>query len=115
LDQVTVFGPNDDIAMAMVAVAEFKAGELCADPRYRPRIRAFMDAFLGLVEQLPYDAAVMAEHVKLLAWTHQHGCPRSQHDLIIAATSIATDRTLLTLDRKAHFEDLPGLKIQFVG
>ena len=31
------------------------------------------------------------------------------HDLIIAATAVATGRTVLTTDRKANYHDLPGV------
>jgi len=61
---------------------------------------------------LPYDEEIVAAHVELLAWTYQHGSPRGQHDLIVAATAIATGRRLLTTDCKARFDELPGLDVE---
>ena len=110
-----VLSPGDDVAMSMIAVAEFRAGERNAEPGYRPRMQRFLDQFFADIELLPYNDAVLEEHVKLLAWTHRHGCPRGQHDLIIAATCLATDRVLLTVDRRARFEDLPGLRVRLLG
>ena len=40
---------------------------------------------------------------------HRSGAERAAHDLIIAAAAVATGRTVLTTDRNARFEDLPGV------
>jgi len=94
----------------MIALAEFRAGIACARPDYRPRMQRFLGRFLELVDVLPYDNAVLEQHVRLIAWTSLHGVPRGQNDLIIAATAAATDSVLATLDQRAHFGDLPGIQ-----
>jgi len=106
--------PHDDVALSIVAVAEYLLGVELARPQYRPRMQQFLDAWLDRAAVLPFDEEILSTHIKLQAWTHQHGCPRGQHDLIIAATAIATDRVLVTLDRKARFEQLPGLRVQLL-
>jgi len=63
-----------------------------------------------LVQVLPHDDAVLEQHVRLIAWTISHGVAHGQDDLIIAATAAATGRTLLTLDGRAHFDELPGVE-----
>jgi tRNA(fMet)-specific endonuclease VapC len=45
----------------------------------------------------------MPAHVK------RAGKPRGAHDLIIAATAIATGRSVLTTDSAANWDDLPKL------
>ena len=57
----------------------------------------------------PYDVEVAEAHGRLLAHVHRSGTPRGAHDLIIAATAIATRRTVLTTDRSARFQELPGV------
>ena len=94
----------------MIVLAEFRGGITCARAEYSPRMQRFLDGFLGLVDVLPYDDAVLEQHVRLIAWTVSHGVPRGQNDLIIAATAAATGRTVMTLDVRAHFGELPGVE-----
>jgi len=111
----SILSRDDDICLSLVVLAEYMAGLELAQPQYRPRMQRFLDGFLKVATVLPYDEEILDVHVKLLAWTYQHGCPRGQHDLIIAATSIATDRVLLAQDKRARFEELPGLSAVLVG
>jgi tRNA(fMet)-specific endonuclease VapC len=106
---------DDDIAMSMIVVAEYMVGVELAQSQYRVRMRSFLDGVLDLAAVLAYDEEILQTHVNLLTWTRQHGCPRGQHDLIIAATAIVTNRVLLTLDRRARFEELPGLRVQVLS
>jgi predicted nucleic acid-binding protein len=48
-----------------------------------------------------------------LAEVHRTGRPRGAHDLIIAATSVSSERTLLTADARG-FEDLPGVEVRIL-
>jgi len=100
---------SDNLAMSVISLAEFRAGRLLADETHEQATQRFLDALVQRVDVLPYDDAVLEQHVRLLAWTKAHGVPRGQHDLIIAATAAATGRTLVTLDKRAHFDELPGV------
>lgn len=71
-----------------------------------------MDFLTRVLESLPvepYDLATAQVHGRLLAHVHRTGTTRAAHDLVIAATAIATKRTLLTADRAARFDELPGV------
>src|SRR5680860_1313735 len=50
-------------------------------------------------------------HATLLAHTRRQGQQRGAHDLLIAATAHATDRTVVTADR-GGFIDLPGVRVR---
>lgn len=50
-------------------------------------------------------------HAELLVDVRAQGSPRDAHDLIIAATSRATDRTIITADLTA-FRALPGVTVR---
>ena len=100
---------DDDLAVPLIAMAEYQAGVRYATPEHRPRMQSFLDALLQRVDLLPYDETAMKAHVDLLVWTKQHGVARGPYDLIIAATAAATGRTLVTLDKRAHFDELPGV------
>jgi tRNA(fMet)-specific endonuclease VapC len=97
----------------MIVVAEYLTGIMLARPTSRPRLQLFIDHVLETVAVLPYDEEILDTHVALRAWTYQDGRPRGQHDLIIAATAVVTGRTLLTLDHKAKFDELPGLTVEY--
>jgi len=108
------FTPEDEVGVPSVVLAEYGAGVELAQPECRPRMRRFMDGLLATIDVLPYDDAVLQQHVRLLAWTMKHSVTRGQHDLIIAATAAATNRTLLTFDKRANFGDLPDVTAQLL-
>ena len=115
LDRRAILAPSDDVGLPVVVLAEYRVGLELAGPEHRARMEGLLRRLTSTATVIPYDEMIMEEHVRLLAWTHRHGCPRGQHDLIIAATCLATDRVLLTTDRKARFEDLPGLRVRLLG
>ncbi|MDR0285684.1 MAG: PIN domain-containing protein [Propionibacteriaceae bacterium] len=105
---------DDDVRMSIVSLSEYMVGIALAQPVYRPRMQQLLDRVLRAVPVVPYDEEIQPTHVELLAWTRRHGCPRAQHDLIIAATAVATGRILVTTDHKARFDGLPGLEVTYV-
>jgi tRNA(fMet)-specific endonuclease VapC len=99
---------DDDVAIAAVTVAELLVGVKLASGR---RLNARQTYVGEIMESLPiiaYDRDVAVEHADLLVAVRDQGRPRSAHDLLIAATARATDRTVVTADLEA-FADLPGL------
>ena len=68
----------------------------------------------GPVDQSPVDEGARgivheAESVR------RSGEPREAHDLVLAATAVATRRTIVTTDVGARFGQLPGISCQVVG
>ena len=110
-----ILQPDDDVGLSPIVLAEYRVGIACAQLEYQPRMKLFLTRFLHSATLLPYDDKVLEEHVRLLIWTRRHGLPRGQHDLIIAATAAATGRTLVTFDKRAHFDELPGVDAQVLG
>ncbi len=104
-----VITDDDDLVIAAVTVAELRTGiELAADT-HRARRAEFLVQVLEILPVEPYDVATAEAHGRLLAHVHRTGTPRGAHDLLIAATAVATRRTILTTDRAARFGDLPGV------
>jgi len=100
---------DDDLVIAAVTVAELRTGiELATDAHRTPRAE-FLVKVLETLPVEPYDTATAEAHGRLLAHVHRSGTKRGAHDLIIAATAVATKRTVLTTDRGAQFQDLPGV------
>ena len=101
---------DDDIAMAALTVAELRVGALLANRRRATSRRAFVDDVVATIPVLDYDVEVAEVHAELLVEVRSQGSPRGAHDLIIAATARAFDRTVVSADRAA-FLGLPGVKV----
>ena len=63
---------------------------------------------------MSYDIDVARTHTQLLVAVRKAGRPRGAHDLIIAATALATGRVVVTSDRLG-FDDLPGVPVRRPG
>jgi tRNA(fMet)-specific endonuclease VapC len=101
---------DDDTAIAAVTVAELLVGVWLATGRRRAARQAFADAVVSAIPTIAYDVRVAQAHAQLLAAARQSGRPRGAHDLIIAATAIASGRTVVTAD-PTGFEGLPGVEL----
>ena len=102
--------PDDDVVIAAITVAELRTGIELASAEHRARRAEFL---LRVLETLPvesYDVTTAEAHGRLLAHVSRDGRKRGAHDLIIAATAVATKRIVLTTDRAAHYGDLPGVE-----
>ena len=105
-----------DVALPAVAIAEYLAGVLLdSDVSRRAAQRAFLDEVLAVVPICDYDRSVAEHHAELLSFVRRKGRTRGAHDLIIAATARATQRTLWTTDQRARFDELPGVTARLVG
>ncbi len=81
-----------------------------ATERHRAARAEFLIRVLETMPIEPYDGATAEAHARLLAYVHHIGTKRGAHELIVAATAIATKRLLLTTDRSARVHDLPGVE-----
>jgi tRNA(fMet)-specific endonuclease VapC len=107
----TAIGDEDDVALPAVVIAEYLAGVLLDGDRARQATqRGFLDQVLDVTPVEDYTPAVAVQHAKLLAHVRTTGQPRGAHDLIIAATALATGRILLTTDSRARFDELPDVQ-----
>ena len=102
---------DDDVAIAAVTIAELRVGALLADGRRRTTRAAFVDEVIDTIPALGYDLDVAEAHAELLVQVRAQGKPRGAHDLIIAATAKAFDRTIVSADDGA-FRELPGITVR---
>jgi len=101
-------GGDADAALPAIAVAEYLAGvHLAATEQQRQTRRAFLERALDALPIEDYTRRVAGRHGELLAFVRRSGTTRGAHDLIIAATALATGRTILTTDDRARFHELP--------
>jgi len=99
---------DDDVAIAAVTVAELLVGVRLASGKRRDARRIYVEEILESLPILAYDRNVAIEHAELLIAVRKQGRPRGAHDLLIAATARASERTIVTADKEA-FTDLPGV------
>jgi tRNA(fMet)-specific endonuclease VapC len=105
---------EDELAIAAVSVAEYRAGIELADTPERAAERAAeraraLAAITSAIDVMDYTTATAALHGRLLAHVRRSGAPRGAHDLIIAAHAAETGRTVVSKDAKARFKNLPGV------
>lgn len=101
---------DDDLAVAALTIAQYRAGIELAETARRAADRSrALAAIQDDVAVLDYTEATAAAHARLLAHVHRAGQPRSAHDLIIAAHAVQTGRTILSNDARARFGDLPAV------
>ena len=104
-------GQDDDLGIASVTAAEMLVGVELASARHREPRRAYVEGMLQELTIEDYTLDVARAHAVLMAHVRRTGRPRGVVDLIIAATAVARDRTVITADRSA-FEELPGVEIR---
>jgi tRNA(fMet)-specific endonuclease VapC len=103
-----------DLAIAAITASELLVGVDAADPRRAGRRRAIVDSVLTTFTVVPFDLATARHHAVLLAHARESGRPRGVHDLLIAATARATNRTVVTRDTRG-FSDLPGVSVRVLA
>jgi tRNA(fMet)-specific endonuclease VapC len=103
-----IIGDDDDVAIAAITAAELLAGVHLAGGRQKAARQRFAEQVTAGIPVIPYDLRVAAAHAGLLAAVRRSGRPRGAHDLIIAATAVASQRMVVTAD-PAAFVDLPGV------
>ncbi len=102
---------DDAPAIAAITLAELQVGVGLATGRKRERRQLLFDEVVALFPVVDYDSSVAAVHARLLVETRRAGRPRSSHDLIIAASAVASGRLLLSLDARG-FEGLDGVQVR---
>ncbi len=116
LDMAAAAGDDADAALPAIAVAEYLAGvHLATTGRQRDSRRAFLDRVLRALPIEDYTQRVAQRHGELLAHVRRTGTPLGAHDLIIAATAIATGRTILTTDDRARFHELSHVAARVIA
>lgn len=102
---------DDDVAIAAITIAELRVGALLAKPKRKTQRTAYVEDIISTIPVLDYDLDVAEAHALLLVEVRVQGKPRGAHDLIIAATAKAFERTVVTADTSG-FRDLPGVDVR---
>jgi predicted nucleic acid-binding protein len=106
----------ESLGEAGVAVAAVTAGELlfgfeqATDPGIRARRGAFVEAILAAIPTAPFGLAEARRHAALWAELARRGELIGPYDMLVAATALASDLSLATLNR-GEFERVPELSL----
>jgi len=100
--------PPSALCVSAITVAELRFG---ADKRKSSKLHAKIDTFIATVEVVPFDE-ICARHFGAIASTlAREGTPIGERDVMIAATAIAAEATLVTRNLQ-HFKRVRGLRTE---
>jgi tRNA(fMet)-specific endonuclease VapC len=106
-DRLLEHEPTDVILCSVVKA------ELCFGARASARVDENLkrlEAFFEQFESLPFDDEAAARYGLVRAQLRRAGTPIGGNDLMIAATALAADATLVTRDQ-LEMSRVPGLRI----
>lgn len=105
---------DDELFMSAPALAELKQAVLATrrTPEARVISELALESFLENSTFLPVDQKTAEIFAALKEYSNSSGRPRGINDLWIAASAIQYRAELVTLDRAAMFQDLPGLSVR---
>jgi tRNA(fMet)-specific endonuclease VapC len=101
------------IAPEELAISWPTLGEVYAGAYYSSNPDARLEqarGFLRSYARVGFDEAIMQRFGELRSFLRRRGQPITDIDLLIAATAVEYDFTLLTYNRR-HFGRIPGLRV----
>jgi tRNA(fMet)-specific endonuclease VapC len=105
---------GDKLVLPVVVLAELLVSLKLPQRGEASRLttKRFIQSLVESSEISVIDEEVAEVFAELKAFTIAAGVPRGANDLWIAASSIVARAELVTLDRRARFEGLPGLVLR---
>lgn len=70
-----------------------------------------VERFLAPLALLPFDSACATQYAKIRCFLEGKGCVIGQNDMLIAATALANNATLVTNNTR-EFQRIPGLSVE---
>ncbi len=108
---VSAWEPTEDVFVSVITVSELLTGVHRADTETRrARRSAFVEAIISGITALDFTTEIARIHARLWADLAARGLPIGAHDLIIAATAVAYDLSLLT-ENSDEFSRIHGLNV----
>jgi tRNA(fMet)-specific endonuclease VapC len=98
----------EGLAVSYITYAElYQGAHYASDPDNSLRV---LDEFIEGVELVPLNLEIMQRFAIIRGHLQQQGTPIGEMDLLIAATALNHDLTIVTRNRR-HFERVPDLKL----
>ncbi|SPE44076.1 Ribonuclease VapC [Candidatus Sulfotelmatobacter sp. SbA7] len=96
------------VCTSIIVAAELRYG---ADKKGSPRLSSQLDAVLGALEVLPFEAPADTSYGLLRTRLEKRGTPIGANDLLIAAQALALGYVIVT-DNEREFSRVEGLRLQ---
>ncbi len=106
VERIRAHRPSD-LGLSAISLAELRFG---AERRGSRRLHRLIDAFVGDVAVVAFDAAAAGRFGKLAAALVSKGIPIGASDTMIAAQAIQLELTLVTHNLR-HFRRVSGLAV----
>ena len=108
---LSVWEPSEDVFISVATVSELLMGVHRADSEARRKRRSeFVEAILAGVSVLDFTIAVARRYAQVYAELSRQGRLIGAHDMIIAATALHHNLSLLT-DNVEEFSRIAGLPV----
>lgn len=102
---------EEDAVIAAITASELLHGvHRAKSTKQRMRREAFVEQLLTALTVIPFDLVVARVHGRIWADLATKGINIGAHDLLIAATALATGSTVATRDDRS-FPRIPGLTV----
>jgi tRNA(fMet)-specific endonuclease VapC len=103
---------NEPFGISVITVAELLHGVERADTQTRKiKRQAFVEKAIELFPVFPFDVTVARIYARLWASLSAQGIIVGSHDLIIAATALSMDYTIITANMR-DFGKIEGLRVE---
>ena len=101
----------EPVAISAVSASELLHGVYRAqDSRRVEQRRSFVESLLSTYTIIPFDLSAARQHAQIWAIMQTSGTVIGVHDLLIAATALAVNYAVVTLNT-AEFSRVPGLLV----
>lgn len=114
IDPTAIFAADDDVAISVITVSELLVGVARADTARRAKRSAMVESIIATLNIEEITVGVARINAAFAVETAAQGHTRGALGLLIAATAVATKRTLVTTDEKAQFDLLTGVSSRVV-
>jgi tRNA(fMet)-specific endonuclease VapC len=112
--RITQGREDEPFGISVITVAELLHGVERADTHTRKiKRQAFVEKVIEFFPVFPLDTTVARTYARLWASLASRGITVGSHDLIIAATALSIDYTIITANTR-DFGKIEGLKVEIV-
>jgi predicted nucleic acid-binding protein len=111
-EEIIISREDEPFGISVITVAELLHGVERADTQTRKIKRhAFVEKVIELFPVFPFDTTIARTYARLWAALASKGAIVGSHDLIIAATALSMDYSVITANMR-DFEKIEGLRIE---
>ena len=101
---------DEQFGIAAIAIAELWHGVERVPAPHKSQRENYLRALVGMLPIIPYTEPTVYHHARLWAELDARGKMIGTYDLIVAATALEPESTLVTFNQQ-HFANVRGVKV----